>query len=78
MFTLQKLAVLIAIIGAVWYAFRLADRLQAARRAAVRRTGPGDHARQVAGQTLLPCPACGTYLARGSAGPCGRPDCPQG
>jgi hypothetical protein len=78
MFTLQKLAVLIAIIGAVWYAFRLADRLQSVRRAAVRRTGPGGRAQQVAGQTLLPCPACGTYLARGSAGPCGRPDCPQG
>jgi hypothetical protein len=76
MFTLQKLAVLIAVIGAAWYAFRLVERLQEVRRTAAGRTGHGGGAR-VGRQDLLPCAVCGTYLAEGAAGACSRADCPQ-
>jgi uncharacterized protein len=77
MFTLQKLAVLIAVIGAAWYGFRLVERLQEMRRTSARRAG-GEAAARVSRQDLRACSACGTYVAEGAACACGGSDRPQG
>ena len=77
MFTLQKLAALIAIIGAVWYGFRLVERLQGMRRAAAP-PSDGDNPAQFGRQELRRCETCGVFVAARSAGACSRPDCPQG
>jgi uncharacterized protein len=91
-FSIQKLLVLAAVIGAVWYAFKFVGRLQQARDAEAKGSvkpgggakrgktvggkGRGDAAS--AGQTedLVPCPKCGAYVAARGATSCGRDDCP--
>ena len=44
-FSLSKLMVLAAILGAVWYGFKLIGRLDEARKRKVDSTGRGDHGR---------------------------------
>ena len=78
MFTLHKLAVLIAIIGAAWYGLKLLERLQGMRRAAVR-ASDGENPAQLGRQDLSRCEACGVFVpARGAGSTCGRGDCPRG
>lgn len=86
-FSLQKLLVLAAIVGAVWYGFKLVSRLQEARKLDEKGAGGGQReslwrratrARSggaQAAEDMVRCPTCGTYVARGSAS-CGRADCP--
>lgn len=84
-FSLQKLLLLAAVIGAVWYGFKLISRLQQNReleagrqgRAAKRSRGP-DSARAMGDEpeTMVQCPICGTYVAAQGAKSCGRSDCP--
>lgn len=89
-FSLQKLMILVTIVAAVWYGFKLVQRLQEARevqareqggvsaRTAARRrkkgAGSGSDAR--AAEQMVQCPVCDTYVpARGTSN-CGRPSCP--
>ncbi len=85
-FSLQKLLVLAAIVGAVWYGLKLVGRLQEARRleseaqargrpGAARRAGGGGKG-QAATEEMVQCPVCKTYVAARSADGCGRSDCP--
>lgn len=83
--SLQKLLVLISIIAAVWYGFKLVSRLDAQRKRSMGAAKPPRKRwrfrdRQPAGKTeeMRPCPACGTYVASGTATGCGRADCPYG
>jgi uncharacterized protein len=76
--SVNKILVLIAIISAIWFGFRLLGQLDRQRRDAARkekeRTRPqGPTPRQV--DDMLKCDVCGTFIARGSKG-CGRPGCP--
>ena len=79
MFTVQKLAALVAITGAVVYGSRLVSRLDDLRRAAVRgKSRPERGARQwVQGESLRQCPLCGVYVSRGAARNCDRSGCPD-
>lgn len=86
-FSLQKLLLLAAIIGAVWYGFKLVTRLQEARELDEKKPGgqkPGRFWRratrakssdQVA-EDMVQCPVCKTYVAAQGTTGCGRPDCP--
>ncbi|MHC4983734.1 MAG: hypothetical protein ACYTF6_11305 [Planctomycetota bacterium] len=86
-FSLQKLLVLAAIVGAVWYGFKLVSRLKEARkledeaapgkrRKAARRGAAGAKSAAGTAEDMVQCPVCQTYVAARSAGSCGRPDCP--
>jgi uncharacterized protein len=86
MFSIQKLAVFVLIVAAIWLGFRLIGsmdrrRKDEARRARpswrdrfIRRGGQGDRA----DVDMVACKACGAYVASVGAGPCGRNDCPYG
>jgi uncharacterized protein len=81
-FSLQKLLVLAAIVGAVWYGFKLVSRLQAARkleqkqRRAARRGAEGAGAPAEGAEDMVQCPVCQIFVAARAAGNCGRADCP--
>lgn len=86
-FSLGKLLVLAAIIGAVWYGFKYLSRLQYQREARAdardrvtrrRRGEPPSSAgaQAAASEDMAQCPACKAYVPAKGAGNCGRPDCP--
>jgi hypothetical protein len=87
-FSLQKLLVLVGIVTAVWYAFRLVGQMADARKGGNEPKGAARVAEAVrkrwAGRKRAPprevedmeqCRRCGSFVARG-AGPCERPGCP--
>jgi uncharacterized protein len=73
-FSLQKILLLIAIISAVWYAFKYVGRLQKERgrknRPAKRKTS------SPASSDMIQCPKCDVYVTAEGAKPCGRKECP--
>ena len=76
--SLTKLLLLVAIISAIWFGFRLIGQLDRQRRDAARQQKPRARGKGAApGQVddMAKCSVCGTYMARGSPA-CGRPDCP--
>lgn len=86
-FSLQKLIVLVGIVAAVWYGFKLFTRLQAAQKTdaalrqksakrpgAARSEGRGE-ARDKA-EDMVQCPVCQAYVPARSTSSCGRDDCP--
>ncbi len=90
-FSLQKLLVLAAVVGAVWYGFKWIGRLQQARDAEAgapprkfrwpgraRRDGkdPAKDPSKGAAEDMVECPVCRTYVAAGGKANCGRADCP--
>ncbi len=78
-FGFGKLAVLIGIVVAVWYGFKLVGRLDKARK---QQQGGGNATRRDSGgkapevEDTVQCPVCNAYVVARSAGPCDRPDCP--
>jgi uncharacterized protein len=83
-FSLQKLLVLLMVVGAVWYGFKFISRLQQARdsegepRSRVRgRKPPASEPSASAGvEDMVRCPICDAFVAARSTSPCGRDDCP--
>ena len=87
MFTLQKLLVLIAVIGAVWYGFKFVSRLRdarrtddklrdsAARRSAATEQSARDPARKDA-EDMVRCPVCQAYVQARGVAACDRAACP--
>ncbi len=84
-FSLQKLLVLAAILGAVWYAFKFIGRLDQRRKRALKTRRQGGNGETAGGETagsvaraeeMVQCPVCQVYVAAGGAGNCGREDCP--
>ena len=85
-----KLIVLIGIITAIWYGFRVIGALDRARRRADRmaRQAPGGAPRQTQQQTqqrradvanvedTLKCRVCGAYVPARQPSRCNRSDCP--
>ncbi len=76
--SLSKLLLLVAIISAIWFGFRLLSQLDRQRREVARkekeRARPqGAKPRQV--DDMVKCAVCGTFTARGSTG-CGKAGCP--
>lgn len=77
-FGFSKLAVLVGIVVAVWYGFKLVGRLDQARKQRQRGGNPGARAGGAAPEVedTVQCPVCKAYVVARSAGPCERPDCP--
>lgn len=79
-FGFSKLAVLIGIVIAVWYGFKLVGQLDRARKQQQASKPPrqsgaaGGSAPEV--EDTVECPVCGAYVVANSASPCERPDCP--
>ena len=80
-FGIGKLLVLIGIVVAVWYGFKMVGRLDAARRdrpdGKDRVRGgakPGDAPPKV--EETVQCPVCDAYVVASLTSPCERPDCP--
>jgi uncharacterized protein len=74
----SKILILIAIISAIWFAFRLLGQLDRQRRDVARKEkertrSQGPAPRQV--DDMVKCDVCGTFIARGSAA-CGKAGCP--
>ena len=74
--SLSKLLVLVAIISAIWFGFRLLGQLDRQRREA-RREKERVRTQQRSGQVddMVKCKVCGTFTARGSRS-CGKAGCP--
>ena len=75
--SINKLLVLVAVISAIWFGFRLLGQIDRQRRQAMpkkkwwqmKRTEP----RQV--EDMVKCKVCGAFTAR-NAKSCGKPGCP--
>ena len=79
-FSLAKLAVLAAIIAAVWYGFRFLTQLEARKaQQKVRGSGrPAERAETSAqeAESMVQCPVCQVYMPAADTKACGRGDCP--
>ncbi|UCH75097.1 MAG: hypothetical protein JSU82_04400 [Rhodospirillales bacterium] len=77
-FSFSKIAVLIGIVVAIWYGFKLVGRLDQARKQQKRGGNPTARASGGAPEVedTVQCPVCKAYVVAKSAGPCDRPDCP--
>lgn len=76
--SLSKLLVLVAIISAIWFGFRLLGQIDRNRREAARREKERGRvqpkqSRQV--DDMVKCEVCGTFTPRGSKS-CGKAGCP--
>ena len=72
-FSIQKILLLVAILGAVWWGFKWVSRLDRLRKAADK-TASRSGAPRV--EEMVECPACKTYQvpkADKSCSNCGRP-----
>ena len=82
-FSLQKLILLVGIVAAVWYGFKLLTRLQEARKtdAALRqntakRPGAARGEAKDKAEDMVQCPVCQAYVPARGTSSCGRDDCP--
>jgi len=84
---MQKLLLLGLIVAAVWYAFKVANRVKesrerqdaqqrntAARRPARKTAAPREEV--IEAEDMVPCPKCGAYVTAKGASHCGKPGCP--
>ena len=88
-FSIQKLLVLAAVIGAVWYGFKMIGRLDQARKAEGKgrnagkpswwpsRDG-GSQAGAPEAEDMVQCPTCQAYVPARGAKACEREGCPYG
>ena len=81
--SLTKLVVLIGIITAVWYGFKLIGQVDRARKAAQRaqqgqaaRRKPAATAPEQIVEDMVKCRKCGAYVPARRPTSCGRGDCP--
>ena len=86
-FSLQKIIVLVGIVAAVWYGFKLLTRLQEARKTdaklrqnTAKRPGAARGAARdeapIEAEDMVQCPVCQAYVPARGASSCGRDDCP--
>ena len=76
--SLSKLLVLVAIISAIWFGFRLLGQIDRNRREAARKEkeeGRVNRAQSRQVDDMVKCEVCGTFTPRGSKS-CGKPGCP--
>ena len=73
-----KLLVLVAVISAIWFGFRLLGQIDRSRRDAARREKeqrPTQPKQTRAVADMVKCKVCGTFTAAGSKS-CGKAGCP--
>ena len=71
-FSIAKLLVLVAIVAAVWYGFKIIGRRNQSSKVA--RDQPENS--RISAEDTVECPRCGTYIVPDSTGLCDRTDCP--
>ena len=72
-----KLLVLAAIIVVVLVAFKVVGRLRSGSpRGRVANSGESASSRNLKGEDMMKCAACGNYVLSSRPEPCGREDCP--
>lgn len=74
-FSLAKLVVAAILIFAVWYGFKMMNRIGEARSEALPRQGKGKVSPRADVEDLTECRRCGAFVAA-NAKACGRGDCP--
>lgn len=79
-FGLTKIAVLIAVVLAVWYGFKFVGRLDQARKAQAegkpKKRAENRNAKRPEVEDTVECPVCGAYVVARNSTPCERSDCP--
>jgi uncharacterized protein len=73
--SLSKLLILVAIISAIWFAFRLIGQLDRNRREAARKEKEQGRVQASQVDDMVKCAVCGTFTPRGSRS-CGKAGCP--
>jgi hypothetical protein len=76
--SLSKILILVAIISAIWFGFRLLSQLDRQRREVARKEKKRTRTQQATPRQvddMVKCDVCSTFIARGS-GDCGKPGCP--
>jgi hypothetical protein len=73
--SVNKLAVVILVIFALWYGLRWLNRVPANLMRRRPEPSPQPQAKNAI-EDLVACRACGTYIAAGARS-CGKPGCPQ-
>ena len=68
-----KLIVLVAVIVAVWYGFKLISRLERQRKRRLKEQRQQD---TESVDKMEKCPVCDTYVVAAAARDCGREGCP--
>ena len=87
--SIQKILVLISILGVVWYGFKLVGRLKEARDEQAKKQGspprksnpwrsrtPASETQAMEAEDMVECPVCRTYVAAKGARACGKSGCP--
>lgn len=72
----NKLAVVVAVILALWYGLRWLNRAPANLMRRRPEPAPQGPTAKAAIEDLVACAACGTFVAIGARA-CGKPGCPQ-
>jgi uncharacterized protein len=83
-FSLQKLLVLVAIVVAIWFGFKLIGHLDYKRKQEARlrrrggaRSGAANRGRSPPeAEDMIQCPSCRAYVSARQVSNCGRGDCP--
>ncbi|HET8728228.1 MAG TPA: hypothetical protein VFO41_12010 [Alphaproteobacteria bacterium] len=76
MLSLQKLLLLVAVIGLVWYGFKMIGRFQALREREAERNEARQSRRSLPAEDMVLCGTCKTYVTPASGNGCRRADCP--
>ena len=77
--SLSKLLILVVVVAAVWYGFKLIGQLDRARKEQARVAGKSRGRARQRGQEvedMAKCPRCEAYVSARHALACSRPDCP--
>jgi uncharacterized protein len=75
-FSIQKILLLVAVIAAVWYGFKMFSRLEAAKREREKVADERDENSGPRTEELVQCPVCEAYVPSQHPTSCGRSDCP--
>jgi hypothetical protein len=75
-FSFMKILVLGAIIAAVWYGFKMVNRITEDRKTPVGQDKGRSAPSSPSTEDMIACPECGTYVAANSTAKCERANCP--
>ena len=80
-FSISKLVFTVVVIAAVWYGFKMLNRVGERKQDKVGKGGASSPAAKAADsdtEDMTACSVCGVYVAPASANNCGKAGCPYG
>ena len=72
----MKILVLVAVVAAVWYGFKMINRITEDRNTAVGNRNSTKSSSSPSTEDMIACPECGTFVAANSTAKCERANCP--